>query len=57
MNKGQISRQVIVDRLGWLGRMIQTIRDLPLDDSQAFFSDARCNIGDGSEATRQDQPV
>ena len=33
MNKGQISRQVVVDRLGWLGRMIQTIRDLPLDDS------------------------
>lgn len=41
MNKGQISRQVVVDRLGWLGRMIQTIRDLPLDDSQAFFSDDR----------------
>ena len=41
MMPGKISRQVVVDRLDWVDRMVLAIRKLPLDDRQAFFSDVR----------------
>jgi uncharacterized protein YutE (UPF0331/DUF86 family) len=41
MSPGPLSKRVIVDRLGWVERMIAEIRALPLDDRSAFLSDQR----------------
>ncbi len=37
----QISSKVVADRLDWTMRMVKTIRELPLDDREAFFADNR----------------
>lgn len=41
MTPQPISRRVVVDRLGWIERMMDTIRALPLDDREQFFADPR----------------
>ena len=41
MMPSQISGQIAADRLSWVARMLETIRDLPLDDRDAFFADER----------------
>lgn len=41
MTPGEISRRVVTDRLTWIERMIQQIRELPLEDREAFFADRR----------------
>lgn len=38
---GRLSRRVIADRLGWIERMVENLRMLPLDSQQAFFADRR----------------
>ncbi len=41
MTPGKVSRRVFVDRLEWIRRMVSAIRELPLDDREAFFADSR----------------
>ncbi|OGO39214.1 MAG: hypothetical protein A2W35_16855 [Chloroflexi bacterium RBG_16_57_11] len=41
MKPGKVSRQVVADRLQWINRMLAVIRDLPVNDREAFFSDTR----------------
>lgn len=41
MVPGKISKRVIVDRLGWVDRMLGEIRALPLDSKSAFMEDTR----------------
>lgn len=41
MMPSQISGQIAADRLSWVDRMLETIRELPLDDRDAFFADER----------------
>lgn len=41
MNAGLIVKQVVVDRLTWVDRMLVGIRALPLDNRDQFFSDER----------------
>jgi uncharacterized protein YutE (UPF0331/DUF86 family) len=36
-----IARHVAVDRLGWVERMVAAIRQLPLQNRDAFFADER----------------
>lgn len=41
MVPGKISKRVIVDRLGWVDRMMSEIRVLPLDSKSVFMGDTR----------------
>ena len=41
MTPSQLSRRIVADRLDWAGRMLKSIRALPLNDRQLFFSDQR----------------
>jgi uncharacterized protein YutE (UPF0331/DUF86 family) len=41
MVPGKISKRVIVDRLGWVDRMMSEIRVLPLDSKPVFMGDTR----------------
>jgi uncharacterized protein YutE (UPF0331/DUF86 family) len=38
LTPGQLSKRVVVDRIGWIETMIRRIRALPLDDKQAFLA-------------------
>ncbi|MDO9300159.1 MAG: DUF86 domain-containing protein [Anaerolineales bacterium] len=41
MVSGKISKRVIADRLGWVDRMVDEIRALPLDSKSTFMQDTR----------------
>ncbi len=41
MTPGKISKRVVSDRLAWLERSVDEIRNLPLGDREAFFADSR----------------
>jgi uncharacterized protein YutE (UPF0331/DUF86 family) len=41
MTPGQISKRVVVDRIGWIETTLSGIRALPLDDEQMFRADPR----------------
>lgn len=41
MSPDVIVKRVVVDRLGWVERMVATIRSLPLEDDEQFFADPR----------------
>lgn len=41
MVPGKISKRVIADRLGWVDRMLNEIRALPLNSKQTFMQDTR----------------
>jgi uncharacterized protein YutE (UPF0331/DUF86 family) len=38
---GKISKRVIADRLGWVDKMMNEIRALPLDSKTTFMRDTR----------------
>ncbi|UCG25613.1 MAG: DUF86 domain-containing protein [Chloroflexota bacterium] len=41
MTPTMVSGRIMADRLHWADRMLKTIRDLPLEDHEAFFADSR----------------
>jgi len=41
MSPGQVSRQVVVERLGGIASMLVSIRALPLGEREVFFADER----------------
>lgn len=41
MSPGEISKQVAADRIQWVQAMLRQIKDLPVEDKEAFFADPR----------------
>jgi len=52
MSSEKISQRVVVDRLDWIGKMIDEIRSLPLDDYKSFSQDKR-NIWSAESCLRR----
>lgn len=41
MSPGKVSRRIVADRLAWIERMLEEIRNLPLANLEAFLEDRR----------------
>lgn len=41
MTPGHIIKRVVVERLDWIEHMVSEIRQLPLNNAEAFFADQR----------------
>jgi len=52
MSPDKVSQRVVGDRLDWIGKMIDEIRSLPLDDYEIFSQDKR-NIWSAESCLRR----